>query len=99
MKFQSINFQNLELLSTKNTTINLFQFMTFNQFPKCGTPIHKKQNLNLKFGTPIQKERNGQLVPIHDIQSISKIWDSYPQKTKFELERSSIWWNMVDLKG
>ena len=73
--------------------------MTFNQFPKCGTPIHKKQNLNLKFGTPLQKERNGQLVPIHDIQSISKIWDSYPQKTKFELERSSIWWNMVDLKG
>ena len=32
----------------KNATVNLFQFMIFNQFPKFGTPIHKKQNLNLK---------------------------------------------------
>ena len=62
--------------------------MTFNQFPKCGTPIHKKQNFNLKFGTPIQKERNGQLVPIHDIQSISKIWDSYPQKKYLNLKEA-----------
>ena len=56
--------------------------MTFNQFSKFGTPIHKKQNLNLKleegqlefpihqflkFGSPINLN-NGQLeFPIHDI--------------------------------
>ena len=43
--WHSINFQNLELLSTKFEFE--FEFMTFNQFPKFGTPIHKKTNLNL----------------------------------------------------
>jgi hypothetical protein len=54
--------------------------MSFNQFSKLGTPIHKKTNLNLNL-------EEGQLeFPIHDIQSIFKIWNSYPQKSKYELE-------------
>ena len=67
----SINFQNLELLSTKNkiwiwTWNSNFQFMKFsiNQFSKFGTPIHKNQNLNLSLnlnfnssGIPIRKWR------------------------------------------
>ena len=83
--------------------------MTFNQFSKFGTPIHRNQifNLNLKenfqsikqfskFGTPIHKNKNlnlkeGQLeFPIHEIHQL-EVWNSYPQKTKFdsELERGS----------
>ena len=65
-----INFQNLELLSTKKS---------------------KESQLEFKFRTPNSWKRvnlnNGQHeFPIHDIQSLFKIWNSYPQNLNLNLK-------------
>ena len=65
-KKQNLNL-NLNLKEGQHKQWSTFQFMTFNQFFKFGTPIHKNQIFSLK---------DGQLeFPIHDIQSIFKIWN------------------------